>query len=381
MKSLKMLIIGLLGLFILDACSSGKRLNKRGDYEGAVYQAINRLRQTPNNQKAGEALSSAYPRAVKVSLDRIKILESQNNPINLGEIVRIYTNLNKMAEELTRCPGCMQVISRPQFYTNEENRARQDAAEFHYVTGENLLKANGRENAILAFRNFELVMGFVPGYKNVATLLEDARFAATLKVLINPVSINSRTYELSNEFFESQVITYLSNLYPNKLIRFYQLEEYKRYNFTPDQVVTLQFDDFVVGQTLLQERVEDFSKDSVVMGTTKIGDSTISVYGTVKAKLTTRSKTLVSSGLLDLRITDGYSNRLLMQDKLSGTFTWACEWGFFNGDERALTKAQMAITKNSELMPPAPQALFVEFTKPIYQQLTQRVSNFYRNYP
>lgn len=381
MKSLQILIFGLIGLFMLEACSSGKRLYRRGDYEGAVYQAINRLRQAPNNEKARAALSSAYPKAVRVSLDRVKILESQNNPVNYGDIVRIYGNLNRMADELTRCPACTQVISRPQYYTNEENRARQEAAEFHYVTGQGLMTATGRENAILAFRNFEKVMEFVPGYKNVANLIEDARFAATLKVLINPISINNRTYELSNEFFESQVITYLSNLYPNKLIRFYQLEEYKRYNFTPDQVVTLQFDDFVVGQTLLKEKVEDFSKDSVVMGTTKIGDSTINVYGTVKAKLTTRSKTLVSSGLLDLRITDGYSNRLLMQDKLAGTFTWACEWGFFNGDERALTRQQLAITKNSELMPPAPQALFVEFTKPIYQQLTQRVSNFYRNYP
>jgi hypothetical protein len=59
---------------------------------------------------------------------------------------------------------------------------------------------------------------------------------------------------------------------------------------------------------------------------------------------------------------------------------WFTEWGSFNGDERALSKDQLALCDKRPAPPPPPQDLFVEFTKPIYNQVTPFLKDFYRKY-
>jgi hypothetical protein len=49
----------------------------------------------------------------------------------------------------------------------------------------------------------------------------------------------------------------------------------------------IQFDDFSVGNSVLKEKEETVTKDSVKVGDAKIEGKTIPVYNTVKAKLTT----------------------------------------------------------------------------------------------
>lgn len=51
---------------------------------------------------------------------------------------------------------------------------------------------------------------------------------------------------------------------------------------------------------------------------------------------------------------------------------------FYKGDERALTDKQLKMTNNSDVvMPPANQDLFIEFTKPIFDQTVSFVRNYY----
>jgi len=71
---------------------------------------------------------------------------------------------------------------------------------------------------------------------------------------------------------------------------------------------------------------------------------------------------------------------VLTAEKFPGEFVWYCEWGSYNGDERALTSKQLKISKLKEIAPPQPQDLFIEFTRPIYNQLTNKINSFYRNY-
>ncbi|MGV3507848.1 MAG: hypothetical protein ACO1N7_01065 [Sphingobacteriaceae bacterium] len=104
------------------------------------------------------------------------------------------------------------------------------------------------------------------------------------------------------------------------------------------------------------------------------------VYGQAKATMHVFTRTVESKGLLDLRILDGYTKRVINQEKLPGSFVWQSQWGYFNGDERALEKQHKQITKNKDIPPPPPQDLFIEFTKPIYQQVTAAIANFYKNY-
>jgi hypothetical protein len=81
-----------------------------------------------------------------------------------------------------------------------------------------------------------------------------------------------------------------------------------------------------------------------------------------------------------LEIYDFRSNKTLLKEELPGEFTWVNEWASYNGDERALNKEELLLTQRREELPPAPQQLFIEFCKPIYDQFTSRVKRFYDKY-
>jgi hypothetical protein len=65
---------------------------------------------------------------------------------------------------------------------------------------------------------------------------------------------------------------------------------------------------------------------------------------------------------------------------MSGEFVWYTEWGYFNGDERALDEYFLEVVKLKEAYPPPPQDLFVAFTQPIFGQVTSKIRDFYRGY-
>jgi hypothetical protein len=104
------------------------------------------------------------------------------------------------------------------------------------------------------------------------------------------------------------------------------------------------------------------------------------VYGQAKATMHILTRTVESKGLLDFRILDGFTRRVISQEKLLGAFVWQSQWGYYNGDQRALEKQYLQIIKNKDVPPPPPQDLFIEFTQPIYQQVTAKIRQFYTNY-
>jgi hypothetical protein len=104
------------------------------------------------------------------------------------------------------------------------------------------------------------------------------------------------------------------------------------------------------------------------------------VYGTVKATLYQYKKTTVSRGVVSFRIVDAKTGALLASEKMPGEYVWVSEWATFNGDERALSAEQLRLTTLKEQPAPAPQDLFIEFTRPIYDQITAKIRDFYKNY-
>jgi len=104
------------------------------------------------------------------------------------------------------------------------------------------------------------------------------------------------------------------------------------------------------------------------------------VYGTAKAKVFIFEKTLTSNGILDFKILDAQSNSVVATEKMAGEYVWKSMWGYFNGDERALTQDQLNITGQKEQNPPSDQELFGLFTEPIFNQVLNKVREFYSRY-
>lgn len=371
----------LVGLAILtcNACSSGKKALQNGDYDQAVYTAINRLKSKPNKSKAVETLKAGYDFALDRHLDKIKDIKLSDDVFKWERIVTEYQAINNLAYAIGDCPACLSIIPDAPKYVAEASDAKYFAAEARYKQGVKLLEKKNKPDARDAYYNFEKAEQYYPDFKDAKTKMDDAYWAAVIRVRVEPVQVNSRLYKLSNEYFQNKIDEYLKNYERKSFVKFYSPEEAMLVKLQFDQVLQLNFDDFVVGQTYIKERIEEIKRENVKIGETRDSARKI-IYGTVSGKLTTFEKTISSSGLLDFRIIDLATNKVVNQDKMPGTYLWMDTWGAYRGDERALTENDKVLLNRRESRPPAPQELFLAFTKPIYDQLTQRVSRFYRRY-
>lgn len=368
-------------VLLLFACSSGKQAFERGDYYGAVMKSVNRLRQNPDHSKSKEALQGAYPLAVDFFQSQAKNEMASNSPYKYKNAIAHYNSLNQLYEAIRQCPGCLKVINNPSNFYAEIGPLKEKAAEESYNAGITSLMKGTRVDAKTAYFNFLDVQNFSPGYKDVLEYITKSKDEATLKVVVEQIPVPSR-YNLSGGFFQDKVEEYLHRNYPDQgFVKFFTPGEAELVKLARvDQILRLQFDDFSVGNSVLSEKEVEVSKDSVKVGDVKIEGKTVPVYNTVKAKYTTYSKEVTSSGLLSMVIVDARTNGVLSHQKFDGRYVWASRWARYNGDERALSETQIALCKQRETNPPAAQDLFLEFTRPIYDRLIPSLKSFYQNY-
>lgn len=375
---LKIFSVSLLILSIMSSCNSGKKALQQGNYADAVLSAVQRLRDNPDSKKSGETLDQAYPLAISTFKQEIEELLQSQDPFKYSGVADRYETMNRMADEIRHCPAALKIVSNPETFSSEIAGARQKAAPEAYDAGINLLQQGTRPAARDAYYQFLNADKYVPGYKDVKQKIVQAKLDATLKVVVEQVPVPGR-YKLSSDFFYDQVYTLLNKTSRREFVEFYSPETAKQLPYV-DEILRMEFDDFVVGSTYDKDSEKEFtSKDSVKTGSATINGQKVDVFDRVKAKLTTHRREVVSTGVLMVQIVEARTNKPKASQKFPGTFTWFSEWAGFNGDSRALTQQQLEMCKRKPVMPPPPQDLFLEFTKPIYEQLKGFLSNYYKN--
>lgn len=381
MKTTKLFTIALVLIGFISCSKTGTKALERGDYYNAAIQAIEKLKKDTDNEKSQAVLPNAYELASEDLLKSISRSKNANQQFRWESVFQNYSKLNSLHDAISKCMPCRKLIS-PQSYFKEAEEARENAANERYALGQNLLRKNTIEAGREAFTQFEKLLSFAPNFKDAREKLDEALFRGSLHVVIEQPKVNSRLYQYSNEYMQNKVSEYLqNNRRMNKFIRFYEPKEVSEIKLNPDHVVRLEFIDFVVGETsLTRDRFEVVSKDSVKTGSTVIEGKTYEVKGKVKAQIVKNRKVVNSRGLMLLEVFDFKTNRRLFRDELPGEYTWVNEWATYNGDERALNNELINMTNRREELPPAPQQLFVEFCRPIYDQFTSRITNFYKKY-
>lgn len=107
---------------------------------------------------------------------------------------------------------------------------------------------------------------------------------------------------------------------------------------------------------------------------------TTKVYGKVKATVRHFRKTITSRGVLNFRIVDAKTKAVISEERMPSESAWVSEWIIYNGDSRALSEEQKRLAQQRELPQPTNQDLFAEFTKPLFDQITTKLTAFYKNY-
>jgi len=366
---------------VFTSCKTGQKAYERGDYYNATIQAVNRLRSNPDSKKALRAVKNSYPMALKYFQNRIDNAMNTNSVNKYSISVENYEKMSYLSDEISRCPAAFNLFPNVNYYTGELLQSRKQAAEEQYALGLQNEQINTRLSWKDAYYNYKQADHFSPGYKDVKNRLETAKFYATLKVIVEKIPV-PRSYQLTSEFFLNQIIENLKQNKPNEFVEYYSPESAELAGIkNPDQILRMSFDEFTIGQMYDKETIRDLSRDSVEVGSVNMPDGTTKkVYNTVKAKMTTYHRELISNGVLDVIIIDLPLNSVVSEQKFAGQYVWFTEWGTFNGDERALNNEQLSVCKKKPVPPPGPQNLFIEFTKPIFNQVTPFLKTFYRKY-
>jgi hypothetical protein len=343
-------------------------------------ESIDRLRSSPRNEKSQYVLIKAYPLAQKTALREIDnaILAKEQDKYDI--LVFQYERLNQLATSIYNCPKAYELIPQPAEYREELSNAKQMAAKYAYDRGVTALNVGTIEQARIAYNFFQNANKYVYGYSDVLNKIEDSRYYATYRILVQKPMTSSR-YQYSADFFYNNLISELIKNTGNRFIRFYTYEEAQRENMRdPHQVVEIDFQSFSVGNVRESSNTLDLKRDSVIVGTVKVEGKTYNSYGTVRAKLTTYFHDILSGGTLNITIVDALSSRTLQQRNFSGEYIWKTSWSNYTGDDRALTNEQKNMCSQKPQVPPSHQDMFIQFTKPIYDQALPYLRNFYSRY-
>jgi hypothetical protein len=380
MKKVSYLLLLIVTTFLCVNCSSSKRALQHGDYYNASMNAIKTLRSNPKSKKSMEVLQQAYPLAKENSMRKIQNVFDANIPGKYSIAAEEYLALNAIADAIYTCPKAMEIFPQPYQFSKELREALPLAAEESYNLGERLLQLNTIRDAREAYFHFLKAESYMPDYKDVKEKIQYALFVATLKVIVQKPILPKR-YQLSADFFYDNLMAQMSKMTANQFIRFYTYGEAQAEGLNmPDQYLVLNFEDFTVGNLRETKNTSELTRDSVLVGTTTVNGEKQNVYGTVKAKLTVNRREVISQGVLSARIVNAVNNKVEENRNFPGKFVWVNEWASFQGDERALSKEQLKMTETEPVMPPPEQDLFIEFTKPIFDQAVSFVRNYYSSY-
>ena len=134
-----------------------------------------------------------------------------------------------------------------------------------------------------------------------------------------------------------------------------------------------------VGQPNDNKSSKEVSREVVIREIVYKPDSVVKQYGTVKAKIITTKRNLISQGDLNITLRDT-RGRTIWNDHFTGEHKWETEFVSFTGDERALSEEDKKLVNQENITPPTEETITHELFRQIQNDLMQRLRNYYTRY-
>lgn len=370
MRSLSLIFPLVALVLLLDGCGSGKSAYKHGDYYEAVLTSVQRLRMNPDHKKSKEVLGLSYTAAVEyLETDAQNQLNSNAN-FKYKAAVGNYERINRLYEEIRTSPGALKVIPTPVNRYKELTDLKAKAAEESYEAGIQAMLKNTREDAKYAFFYFSEANTFSPGYRESIEMMDQAKFNATLKVIVEPLLSNPYDWN-----FEPVIFGYREN----QFVKFYTPREASEAGLSKvDQYLKVIVNGYSQSLPKVSRRTEEQS-DSVKTGEKTVNGVKKPVMELVKAKVTIFEKTVTARGSISLVVSDAVNKTDLRNTEIIADNSWTDSWAIYTGDRRALSKNNAKLIEKRE-----PNVgrdyLQNETRKDLESKLSSAIAGFYGSY-
>jgi len=180
---LKLLFVMVITGLFLAGCNSSEKLLEKGSYDRAIEKSVDNLRKKPSDRKELRVLKEAYNKANSFDRDRIRFLEREGRPENWIEIYELYSLLDMRQNRIKTLPSSLLDEFNLEDYDDNIINSKDKAADLYYQSGTALLEKGGRENARLAYSDFEQITRLYSSYRDVDDKLLESRYLGTNQVL------------------------------------------------------------------------------------------------------------------------------------------------------------------------------------------------------
>lgn len=191
-------------LLIVSGCGSSKKQLQRGNYDAAIEKSVKKLRKNPGSEDDILILDRSYNVVNEQNIERINFLRLEGNPGSWDEILTLYSRLkNRQALVRTVLPLKLPIRTINYEYINYDREiveAKQNAAEYYFAHGKQIMENNTKEAYRQAYYEFQKAKEYWGAYENIDDLIAETRYKGMSRVL---VTVENKTHmKLSKEFEE-----------------------------------------------------------------------------------------------------------------------------------------------------------------------------------
>ncbi len=368
-------------LFLVYSCKTASKSYQKGDYSDAIERGVKKLQKDPSDYETKELVQNSYNYTVNEHEDAIRILSNSKNDNRFERIYSEYVSLQRLYETIHEYPAVAKIIKTTD-YSEYLNTYRDKAADVHIEKASKWMDRGTKQDYREAYKEYNVALNFRPDDFELRKKRDDTYEAALTKVVISPIQNYGgfqygSQYQLQN--FQRDVIRTLSYNLNNDFLKFYTENQARNKDIEPDQILELNLSRISIGHPYDNKSTREVSKEVVIKEIVYKPDSVVKQYGTVKARITTTKRTLVSQGDLFVTVRD-VKGRVIWNDRFTGEHKWQTDFATYTGDERALTDSDKSLLNQNNYNPPNEDQVMEELLTQIQNDLTSRLRSYYTRY-
>ncbi len=370
-----------LSLLALASCKTASKAYQKGDYTDAIELGVKKLQKDPNDAATLDLVRQSYTYMVNEHEDRVRVLSNSKNESRFENIYSEYAALQHLYDIIHQNPAISEKIETHD-YSAYVSTYRDKAADVHRAKADQWMAQNTKPAYREAYKELNVALRFRPDDIDLRHQRDEAYNSALTRVIIAPMQGYSgyqygSSYQLQN--FQREIIRTLANNMNNDFVRFYTEYEARSQNVEADQVMELNLSRITIGQPYDDRSSREVSKQVVVKETVYKKDSVVKEYATVKARIITTKRALLSQGELFITVRD-MNGRVIWNDRFTGEHRWQSQFSSYTGDERALSDADKKELGEKNYIAPSEEQIMHELMRQIQNDLSFRLRNYYTRY-
>ena len=370
----------LLVLSILNySCKTASKSYQKGDYSEAIDRGIKKLQKDPEDYETKELVKNSYNYTVNEYEDQIRSLSNSKSENRFEKIYYQYSLLQNLYVKIRQSPSAARFVN-PKDYSEYVDTYRDKAADAHIETAKKWKDVGTKVAYREAYNAYNAALRFRPDDFELKRDRDSAYESAITKVVVTEMQNFGQynygsSYQMQN--FQRDVIRTLSYNLNNDFVKFYNQSEARSKGIEPDQIMELNLSRITLGQPRDDRSTREVTKEVVTKEIVYKPDSVVKQYGTVRAKITTTKRQVLSQGDLFITVRDT-KGRVLWNDRFTGEHRWQTEYASYTGDERALSDSdKQTVNNTNNYNPPTEDQIMEELLRQIQSDLTYRLRGYY----